>query len=100
MKVQWTRSATHDLRGVEAYIALDSPYYARRFVSKILAATRKLARFPMIGRRVSEAERDDIRELIFQGYRIIYRLWSDRISVLAVLHGSRDLGGSAPKPWE
>ncbi len=30
----------------------------------------------------------------------MYRLETDRVLVLAVMHGSRDLGGQAAKPWE
>jgi toxin ParE1/3/4 len=99
MKIYWTRSATRDLRAVEAYIAENSPYYAREFVSKILAGTRKLASFPRIGRRVPESDREDIRELIFQGYRIIYQEGSDSIRILAVFHGSFDLAHQETRPW-
>jgi mRNA-degrading endonuclease RelE of RelBE toxin-antitoxin system len=56
--------------------------------------------FPEIGRRVPEAEeRDDIRELIFQGYRIIYLIQSKNITIIAVIHGSRNLAGTEDKPW-
>ena len=32
--------------------------------------------------------RDDIREIILQGYRIIYQITADGIYILAVIHGS------------
>ena len=100
MKVYWTHSATRDLQALEIYIAQDSPSYARQFVAKILASTRKLESFPKIGRKVPEAEREDIRELIFQHYRIIYRETGNEVHILAVLHGSRNLSTVQPKPWE
>jgi toxin ParE1/3/4 len=56
--------------------------------------------FPEIGRHVPEAEREDIRELIFQGYRIIYRVGQQRVDILTTLHGSRDLTGQTVKSWE
>jgi len=49
--------------------------------------------FPNLGRSVPEADREDIREIIFQGYRIIYQTTADHLLVLTVLHGSRDLSG-------
>jgi plasmid stabilization system protein ParE len=36
----------------------------------------------------------------FGSYRIIYRIVGERVDVLAVIHGSRDLWGQEPKPWE
>lgn len=49
---------------------------------------------------VPEAGRENVRELIFQGYRIIYRPLVDRIQILTVIHGSRDLTRMDVKPWE
>lgn len=75
--------------------------YAEFFVDRLVEATDKLEEHPQIGRRVPEAEqRDDIRELIVQGYRIIYQTRPDDIQVLTVIHGARDLAGAQEKPWE
>lgn len=41
-----------------------------------------------------------IREVIYQGYRIIYRLRADAIEIVMVVHGSRNLAGQENKPWE
>ena len=53
-------------------------------------AVGKLADFPQIGRRVPEAEDapEDIRELIFRDYRILYlaQLDDDTVHILAVIH--------------
>lgn len=69
-------------------------------LSVFFYATAKLQSFPEIGRRVQEAEeRTDIRELIFQGYRIIYLPQPEHITIIAVIHGSRDLAGMEDKPW-
>jgi len=42
MKVAWAKTAVIDLRNLERYIAVDSAFYARRFVVRILQATRQL----------------------------------------------------------
>ena len=49
---------------------------------------------------IPEAEDKTLREIIVQGYRIMYRLEAGRVLVLAVMHGSRDVGGMAAKPWD
>jgi len=100
MRVEWTAPALDTLEGIRDYIAKDSPYYARRFIERILDATGKLKDHPKIGRPVPEADRDEVRELIYQGYRIIYRTQPERVQVLTVLHGSRDLAATEVKPWD
>lgn len=36
---------------------------------------------------------DTYRELIFQNYRIVYRLIDDRVTVLGVIHAAMDMAG-------
>lgn len=99
MRIDWTKPALADLSGIQAYIARDSAFYARQFIERILNALEKLPAFPQMGRRVPEAdERDDVRELIFQGYRIIYLHQEQTLSVIAVVHGARNLAAMS-KPW-
>lgn len=38
---------------------------------------------------------EHIREVIYQGYRIVYRLRTDTIEIVMVAHGSRDLSNPA-----
>lgn len=100
MRVDWTEPALEDLEAIQAYIARDSSFYARQFIERIFDAATKLEPFPEIGRRVPEAEeRTDIRELIFQGYRIIYLIQPEQITIIAVIHGNWDLAGMEEKPW-
>ncbi len=101
MKIEWSARSRADLRELKNYIGQDSPYYARRFIARIIACVERLADFPDIGREVPEAEeRDDVRELIFQGYRIIYLRQPDHVYIVSVIHGSRDLSGMDDKPWD
>ena len=69
MRVKWTEPALEDMAGIQAYIAKDSPYYARQFIERIFEAAETLEDFPELGRKVPEAEDSDkVRELIFQSY--------------------------------
>ena len=53
-----------------------------------------------MGRAVPEVEREEVRELIFHNYRIIYLVKPDYLYIVAVVHGSRDLTRMESKPWE
>ena len=92
MKLHWSDVAEADLDDIHDYIARDVPYYAELFVDRLIEATDKLEEHPRIGRRIPEADqRDEIRELIVQGYRIIYRVAGEDVHILSVVHGSRNL---------
>ena len=54
--------------------------------TRVLRATDRLEDFPQMGRVVPEIDRDDIREIIVQSYRIIYRLLLDEVDILTVHH--------------
>ena len=45
-----------DLAGIQAYIAKDSPYYARQFIERVFEASEALEDIPELGRKVPEAE--------------------------------------------
>ncbi len=73
MTLEWTRSAVRDVQNLRNYIALDSEAYAERFVQKIFEAVEKAAVFPRVGRKVPEADEENIREILFGNYRIFYQ---------------------------
>jgi len=101
MRLHWSDIAEADLDDIYDYIARDVPYYAELFVERLIEATDRLEMHPRSGRRVPEAGlHDDIRELIVQGYRIIYRIEAEEINILTVTHGSRDLAGQEGKAWD
>jgi addiction module RelE/StbE family toxin len=100
MKIVWTDPAVEDLRELHAYIARDSEMYAGGFVERIILAAERLVAHPKLGRIVSETTDESIRELIFQRYRIIYRIDNDTIELLSVIHGARELGELKPAPWD
>jgi plasmid stabilization system protein ParE len=45
-RVVWSARALADVESIAAYIASDSPAYAKIVVKKIVKLTRQLARFP------------------------------------------------------
>ncbi|MGB9499682.1 MAG: type II toxin-antitoxin system RelE/ParE family toxin [Dissulfuribacterales bacterium] len=56
--------------------------------------------FPEMGRSVPEAEKIDVRELLFRNYRIIYYVEPERVLVLAVIHAARNISQKKQKTWE
>lgn len=89
-KLFWTKPALADLESIYDFIAKDSEYYASSFLEELIRQPEKLRGFPEMGRMVPEMNQNDIRELIFQNYRIIYQLDNDAIMILTVIHGKRE----------
>jgi toxin ParE1/3/4 len=89
--VSWTDTAISHLIAIYDYIARDSPFYAQRMIDRITRKSRQISEFPRSGRVVPEYVQDDLREVIEKPYRIIYRIFPDRIDIVAVVHGAQIL---------
>ena len=88
MEIFWTRLALQDLDCAWNYIAADKPGAADDVLEMIGKAVESLLSYQNLGRpgRVKGT-----RELVVVGtpFVIPYRVKSDRIEILAVIHGSR-----------
>lgn len=100
MKIIWTKSAVSNLEGIKEYIAQDSQYYAVEMIEKIIGAVEKLSAYPRLGREVPEIKKENIREIIHGNYRILYRLDSEVLYIIAIIHTARDLNKVKLNPWE
>ncbi len=100
MNVEWAGPAILDVRAIKAYISKDSEVYAERFAERIIEAAESLQSLPLRGRVVPEAKNENVRELLFGSYRIIYRAEPTRVLIMTVIHAARDLARLEPKPWD
>ena len=85
----WSFRAIADLEAIGEYISRDNPAAASRWVRGLLALAETAALMPLVGRRVPEFEREDLREVLQQNYRLVYRVASDRVEVLTVFEAHR-----------
>ncbi len=86
MRVHWTHRARTRLKQIHDYIAEDAPMVALKVVDRVTARSQTLTGVPNLGRKVPEFDRNDVRELLENPYRIIYKIKSDQIDVLTVMH--------------
>jgi toxin ParE1/3/4 len=84
MKLFWTETAKQDLLAIQRYIAVDNPTAAKKWVERLRERARNTVHEPLVGRKVPEFSRDDIRERIEGNYRIVYQVFEDRIVMLTV----------------
>ena len=82
--------AEDDLIAIWQHVARDSETAADRLLDRIEARSQQLATYPFSG-----APRDDIapgiRHLVVGDYLILYRVDTDAIEIVRVLHGHRNV---------
>ncbi|MDO8350050.1 MAG: type II toxin-antitoxin system RelE/ParE family toxin [Gallionella sp.] len=93
-RILWTDTARQDLTEIIDYIAQDSVENALAVLDKLEAKAATLIILPNRGRIVPELLHTGIsqyREIISTPWRIVYRMESQRVLVMAVLDSRRDL---------
>ena len=90
-KIIWSHEADTDLESIAGHIALDSTFYAAAFVREVRSTSLTLKTFSERGRIVPEMNQRTIREIFVRDYRLIYKIEESKVTILALIHGARDL---------
>jgi addiction module RelE/StbE family toxin len=90
-QVVWSPSAKRDLHAIHDRIAMDSPFYAQRFILRLSERVLFLGEHPMMGHVVQEFKDRTIREIAFGDYRIIHRVTATELQIVRIFHGKRTL---------
>jgi plasmid stabilization system protein ParE len=88
-KIIWSPKSADNLQSICTYIEKDSFYYASQFAKRLIALIENLPDYPERGRIVPEYNNPDLRELLYQNYRIVYRLKADVIEIVLITHSAR-----------
>lgn len=88
MRVVWLSEADRDLDDQIAYIAERDPSAAIAIFDTVVSAVERLSEFPGMGRA---GRLSGTREFVIPvtPFVIVYRVRSDRVEVLRVVHGAR-----------
>jgi toxin ParE1/3/4 len=91
VQLEWLVSAKDDIKDIYDFIAEDSKKYAKYQVLGIKHKTNILKSNPFVGKKVEEFNNENIREIIYSHYRIIYLIISPKlIHIILVHHGARN----------
>ena len=86
-----THAAEQNLAEIWWYVALDSPSHADNLIHRLHEVFITLADFPNIGVVWSPDTHPEVRRFPVGNYLIFYRPEGFGVSILRVLHGSRDV---------
>lgn len=81
--------ANQDLIQIKWYIAQDSKFYANKTVNEINKRIENLLLFPEMGKVIDKDE--NIRQIIYKSYKILYKFHSKNIYILHIIHHSRNI---------
>ena len=85
-----TPVAEDDLTDIWLAIAVENPRAADRFLEKIGFRIQQLASFPESAPLRSEIAAD-ARSVSVGNYLVLYRIYPERVEILRVVHGARDI---------
>jgi plasmid stabilization system protein ParE len=96
MKVRFTPSARLQFFAGLEYIKAANPLAAQALLAKVTASLRRLARYPLSGRKIPEFPELAHREVIVPPYRFFYRTEKTTVWIVGVWHGAQL--PSSPEP--
>jgi toxin ParE1/3/4 len=93
-QVVWSEPALLDLHDIVHYLGIESVSLARKQYERIRESAKRLEQFPEVGRVIPELEREAIlkyREFVIHPWRLMYRISEERILILALIDGRRNV---------
>jgi plasmid stabilization system protein ParE len=91
VEIVWADSALEELDAVAAYIALDKPEAAARFVARVFARVDQLALFPLAGGKPRELAGTRYRQVVVPPVRVFYRVEPRCVFIVHVIRGARQV---------
>ena len=91
MKVTWAPLAREQTADAFAFISAERPSAALRRFEEIVERAGSLSDFPDMGRMMPEAGRPEVREVVAEPYRLIYRRDPDEVIIIGVFHSRQDV---------
>jgi addiction module RelE/StbE family toxin len=90
VKVVITDAAKRDLVGIGDYIRPHNPERAGSFIDELIDHCQTLVESPRRHPLVPRYEHHGIRRSVHAGYLIFYRVGTERVEVIHILHGAQD----------
>lgn len=87
-----TGPAREDLRGIARFIARDDRNAATRYVASLVARFERIRLRPHAYRMLPRFEALGIRRAVHGAHLVLFREEAERVVILRVLHGARELG--------
>lgn len=86
MKIKFEEDFFDSLRDKLIFIAKDNPVAAKKFRKELINKCQNILNMPYKHRKSIYHDDENIRDLIFKGYTIIYIVEDESIIIFALIH--------------
>jgi toxin ParE1/3/4 len=86
VRIRWSGRANEQIVEIFEYIARDRPHAAEGVLLSLMERVELLGVFPEHGRPWGDGSRPDLRVIVHESHRIVYRAADDELSILSVRH--------------
>ncbi len=84
MKIIYSAEVKIQLQNIKEFIALNNKKRAISYLKKIKEKIEILAKYPYIGKVNPTMDNANIREFVILGYKVIYKINENSLTVLAI----------------
>lgn len=96
-RLLFTQQAEADLEAIGDHIALNNPFRAVTFIQELRRDCMKLQTMPERNPLMERHRSSGIRRRVHGNYLIFYRVSSDAVEIVHVLHGAMDQDDFVPR---
>ena len=89
MRISYSKNSQKELREIKNYISKSNPENAKRFIKKLKNNIENIPNFPYKCRKSIYFDDENIRDMIIDGYTIIYEIKNDKIMVLNIFNKNK-----------
>lgn len=86
MKIRFEENFIDSLALKLQFIAKDKPLAAKKFKDELIASCKDILHMPYKHRKSIYHDDENIRDLIFKGYTVVYIIEDELISVFALIY--------------
>lgn len=86
MKIRFEESFINSLALKLQFIAKDNPRAARKFKNELFASCKDILHMPYKHRKSIYHDDENVRDLVFKGYTVVYMIENEIISIFVLIH--------------
>lgn len=86
MQIVKSQRFKEELQNIMEFIAKDSLHHSLEFEQNLNEKIRNLPNFPFKCRKSIKSNDENLRDLIFNGYVIPYKIYEDKILILGIFN--------------
>ena len=89
MRIERTEKFKRQFKEVVLYIAKDKKSASKNFKSTLDKAVDEIKSFPYKYRKSIYYNNENIRDMVFRGYTIVYEVFDDKIVILTIFNKNK-----------